>query len=131
MSLNDNKATVRKIVDATNRQDATVFAQCMTPAATEQYAQLSAWIHVNLAGHVAEITDILAEGDKVWTRLKTSGTHSGEVNGIAPTGRHWNNRGLYFWRFEGDKIAEFEGFFDDLNFMQQLGATLTLPNITP
>jgi len=33
------------------------------------------------------IEDIIAEGDKVWIRLKGTGTHRGEYRGLAPLAR--------------------------------------------
>src|SRR5688500_5684626 len=34
-----------------------------------------------------EIEDLIAEGDQVVTRWRSTGTHKGELNGIQPTGK--------------------------------------------
>jgi predicted ester cyclase len=63
----------------------------------------------------------IAEGDKVAARLRFRGTHRGEVQGIAPTGRRVDCTGIVISRMEGGKIAEDWANFDDLGMMQQLG----------
>jgi steroid delta-isomerase-like uncharacterized protein len=68
------------------------------------------------------VEDLIAEGDKVVARLRFSGTHLGELEGIAPTGRRVDCTGIVVSRIEGGKIAEDWANFDDLGLMRQLGA---------
>jgi steroid delta-isomerase-like uncharacterized protein len=68
------------------------------------------------------VEDLIAEGDKVVARLRFSGTHLGELEGIAPTGRRVDCTGIVVSRMEGGKIAEDWANFDDLGLMRQLGA---------
>ena len=70
---------------------------------------------------------MIAEGEKVWARVATRGGHSGEWEGIPPTGKQWTNTGVIFLRFVDGKIAAFEGLFDELGHLKQLGATITPP----
>jgi steroid delta-isomerase-like uncharacterized protein len=67
------------------------------------------------------VEDLIAEGDKVVARLRFRGTHRGELNGIAPTGRRVDCSGIVVSRMEGGKIAEDWANFDDLGIMRQLG----------
>jgi steroid delta-isomerase-like uncharacterized protein len=67
------------------------------------------------------IEDLIAEGDKVATRVRFRGTHQGELEGIAPTGRRVESTGIIISRIEGGKIAEDWANFDDLGLMRQLG----------
>ena len=67
------------------------------------------------------IEDLIAEGDKVATRVRFRGTHQGELEGMAPTGRRVESTGIIISRIEGGKIAEDWANFDDLGMMQQLG----------
>jgi steroid delta-isomerase-like uncharacterized protein len=53
-----------------------------------------------------EIEEIIAEGDKAFTRLTYRGTHSGELFGIAPTGRKIRYSGAAVFTFRSDRIAE-------------------------
>jgi steroid delta-isomerase-like uncharacterized protein len=66
------------------------------------------------------VEDLIAEGDKVAARVRFSGTHQGELEGIAPTGRRVDCTGIVISRIEGGKIAEDWANFDDLGMMQQL-----------
>jgi predicted ester cyclase len=69
------------------------------------------------------IEDLIAEGDKVAARIRFRGTHQGELEGIAPTGRRVEATGIIISRIEGGKIAEdCWANFDDLGLMRQLGA---------
>jgi len=67
------------------------------------------------------LEDLIAEGDKVVARLRFRGTHRGELDGIAPTGRRVDCSGIVVSRMEGGKIAEDWANFDDLGMMRQLG----------
>ena len=64
---------------------------------------------------------IVAEGDWVTTRWTATGTHSGELMGIAPTGREVTVSGLEVVRVEDGKFVEGYGIFDALGMLQQLG----------
>jgi predicted ester cyclase len=52
------------------------------------------------------IEDQVAEGDKVVTRWIGSGTHQGEMMGIAPTGNQVRVDGMTISRIEDGKIVE-------------------------
>jgi predicted ester cyclase len=67
------------------------------------------------------VEDLMAEGDRVAARLRVRGTHLGELNGIAPTGRRVDFTGIVISRVEGERIAEDWANFDDLGMMRQLG----------
>jgi steroid delta-isomerase-like uncharacterized protein len=67
------------------------------------------------------IEDIIAEGDTVMVRWSSRGTHKGELNGIAPTGKQVNGSGITVARLANGKIAESYVSWDALGLMQQLG----------
>jgi steroid delta-isomerase-like uncharacterized protein len=64
----------------------------------------------------------IAEGDFVVTRWRATGTHRGELMGLAPTGKQVEVTGITIDRFEGGKIAESWTNWDTLGLMQQIGA---------
>jgi steroid delta-isomerase-like uncharacterized protein len=68
------------------------------------------------------IEDLVAEGETVVARWSGRGTHKGELNGIAPTGKQINITGVSIARFANSKIAEGWVNWDALGLMQQLGA---------
>lgn len=68
------------------------------------------------------VDDQIAEGDRVATRWTGRGTHTGELNGIAPTGKEVTVSGLTISRVEGDQIVEEWINWDTLGMLVQLGA---------
>jgi steroid delta-isomerase-like uncharacterized protein len=68
------------------------------------------------------VEDVIAEGDKVVTRVTFRGTHQGEVEEFGPpTGRQIELTGITISRIEGGKIVEDWDSYDNLSIMQQLG----------
>ena len=74
------------------------------------------------------INDQVAEGDKVVTRWTGTGTHKGELMGIAPTGKYSTVTGMLCQRYENGKLVESWTNFDTLGMLQQLGV---VPTMTP
>ncbi len=72
-----------------------------------------------------EVRDLLAEGDRVAARVRITGTHRGEFNGIPPTGRRIDVAALDICRIEGGRLAEHWGNTDTLGMLQQLGVIPT------
>ncbi len=66
------------------------------------------------------VEDLVAEGDKVVARLTYTGTHQGEMFGLAPTGRTITYPGIAVFRISGDKIVEGWVMGDRLGLFQQL-----------
>jgi predicted ester cyclase len=68
------------------------------------------------------IQHLVAEGDWVAATWEARGTHTGELMGIAPTGREVTVLGTELHRVADGKIVETRGMFDALGMLQQLGA---------
>src|SRR5215210_2589747 len=70
----------------------------------------------------ATVEDVVAEGDKVVTRVTIRGTHQGESEEFGPaTGGQVETEGITIHRIEGGKIAEEWNSYDNLSLLQQLG----------
>lgn len=67
-----------------------------------------------------QVLDIVADGDRVVTRYHSTGTHKGEFQGIAPTGRWVEIAEVSVHRVLGGKIVEQWGFPDGLSHYLQL-----------
>jgi predicted ester cyclase len=79
----------------------------------------------------ATTEELVAEEDRIAERWTGWGTHRGEVQGIAPTGRQLTVLGTVFYRLASGKITEFRRQFDGLALMQQLGAVPDHQEIAP
>lgn len=68
------------------------------------------------------IEDKIAEGDMVVGRITFHGTHRGDFNGLAPTGRVVAWGAVDIVRIFAGKIVEHWGVVDRLSLLHQLGA---------
>lgn len=93
-----------------------------------------------LKGHVAEwlgafpdlsfgVEEMVAEGDRVASRLLMRGTHAGAWLGVAPTGRRVSVRMFTVHRIAGGKIVEDWVLVESLGLLQQLGLLPSTPEI--
>jgi steroid delta-isomerase-like uncharacterized protein len=72
------------------------------------------------------IDDLVNGGDKVVICVTLTGTHEGDLMGIAPTGKPVNISGMILSRFQDGKIVEEYEILDMLAMFQQLGV-VSLP----
>jgi steroid delta-isomerase-like uncharacterized protein len=59
------------------------------------------------------VEDLVAEGDRVTARVTMRGTHQGEFQGLAPTGKRVEVRAIDMFRISNGKIVEHWGHADD------------------
>jgi steroid delta-isomerase-like uncharacterized protein len=74
------------------------------------------------------IHDQIADGDKVVTRWTATGTHKGDLMGIAPTGKRSTVTGITIDRYDAGKAIESWVNYDTLGMFQQLGV---VPMLAP
>ncbi len=73
-----------------------------------------------------DVDALTTDDDNIAFAYRLAGTHQGEFLGFAPTGRHFEVRGLQIGRFVDGKIVERWGATDLLGLLAQLGL-VTLP----
>lgn len=130
MSLEENKAIIRSLMEAVNKQNLASLDELMAPdyvdntlqqKGLESFKQSVTMLYKGFPDIHATIEDIIAEGDKVWDRVTATGTHTGEYRGLAPTGKKITFTGVRIWRIVDGKFVERESFYDFLDFYKQLG----------
>ena len=133
MNENENPTLIRRWLEAADRGFQTDFASFFV---LEYRGHLSGRIHMDLEelvrlerGFAAGFTDVkraiddlLAVDDKVVLRLTTTAVHTGEWQGIAPTGRRVTFTGMVIYRIENGRIAESWGEIDFGSLWRQLTA---------
>jgi len=67
------------------------------------------------------LEDLTAEGETVTARWSCRGTHKGDLNGIAATGKQFTISGISVARFTNGKMVEGWVNWDALGMLQQLG----------
>jgi predicted ester cyclase len=73
-----------------------------------------------LSGIEVTVDELVADGDRVAVATTTRGTHSGELFGVAPTGRPIAVTGIDMVRVDGGLIAEHRGLTDTVGLLRQL-----------
>ena len=132
MSTEENKALIRRSYEAFNQRnwedfyeqavdDYVFHTPSMTGHGKEAYKQfLSMYLTAFPDVHLA-IEDIIAEGDTVVVRQTFTGTHQGNLMGIAPTGKYVTVTAILINRIANGKGIELWINGDDLGILQQLG----------
>jgi predicted ester cyclase len=71
------------------------------------------------------VQDVFGEGDRVFVRIRTTGTHTGPLAmtrmPLAATGKAIDFEQLHVFRIAGGKVVESWGARDDLAMLRQLG----------
>ena len=130
MSLEENKALIRRYTEACNRKDLALLEELVSPDYFHSTLQLRGWEEYKQMQTMLwkafpdlhETNDaIFAEGDRVCYRIKLTGTHTGEYLGIAPTGKKFTITGVSIKRIVDGKIVESWAVYDLLDAYKQLG----------
>ena len=134
MSTEQNKAIARRFIEEASKNTA-LFDELLAPnyvlyfsaapepiRGIEAAKQLNAVYRNAFPDFVTSVEQMVAEGDKVVVRWSVHGTHTGDFQGIPPTGKHGMASGIDIVRIEGGQIVEDWGVFDSLGLLQQLGA---------
>lgn len=131
-----NKEVVRKLFDRLfSKGDRSVIEEVIAPDCTFHHPGMTT-NPLGPAGleHIADIfftafpdlrasmDEMVAEGDSIAVRWTSTGTHEGELMGIAPTGRKVEFTGMNLFHLKDGKISEWWSSTDELGIMRQIGA---------
>lgn len=133
--IDDNLALVRDMEeDLFNRRDLTAVDRYVSPAYTLRTAgvgapagreTIKAYIAAYLGGfpdlHIS-IDQLLAVGDKVIGLFTFTGTHKGDLFGVAPTGKTISVRQIAIYRLESGQVIDEWEISDQLGLLEQIGA---------
>jgi predicted ester cyclase len=134
-SSGDHERTVRKLIErGFNRGDLTVLDEVLEPTFIEHEAvapgvpptqeavrAIIGSLRTGFPDLHLSIEAIDAVGDRVWLRIRATGTHDGPFMGNPPTGRKLSVDVLDVCRMSNGRIAEHWGVPDNLSAMEQLG----------
>ena len=129
MTLQENKALVRRFVEAYNNRNLDAFDDLLAPDYFDQTSQVDKKGLIQLMNMAFKgfpdfketIEDIIAEGDKVWARITFTGTHKGEFMGIAPTDKKVTTEMVDIFRIANGKLIEYRDVNNNLDFFKKLG----------
>ena len=140
MGINENKALVSRIADDIwNRGNLSAVSEVMTADAKyhgphmpdglgtrENWSQAISMYRAAFPDTHVSFEELIAGGDIVVGRWSATGTHTGPMPGIPPTGKPIAIRGITIYRISDGKIVEAWEQLDMLGMWQQLGV-ITLP----
>lgn len=134
MSSEENKAIVKRFIDAYNGRRLDLFDGLVAPdyidhthqqQGLESFKRLFDMAFKAFPDWHENIEDIIAEGDKVWVLVKATGTHTGEWNlsgvTLSPSGKKMTMMMVFIWRIAGGKLVEGWEVDDERDFFKQLG----------
>ena len=133
MSTEQNKTLVRKFESLINARELDAALNLFSPAYVDHTPaiglppgiegvrafftmQFTAFPNGNIVAQ-----DMIAEDDKVVTRMSGEFTHQGEFMGIPPTGKRVTWSWIEIWRIANEKLVEHWVEADMMSLMQQLG----------
>jgi len=108
------------VVDEVCAEDHIEHQDGFTPPDRQGVKQGIAFLHRLSPDIAVTVEDLMAQGDKVWARLRARGTHSGDILG-GPTGRAFDITVMDVCRFRDGRVVEHWGVPDRFAQMQQLG----------
>ncbi|ADN35702.1 protein of unknown function DUF1486 [Methanolacinia petrolearia DSM 11571] len=134
VSPEENKAIVRRFIDAHNTRNLDLFSELVDPGyidhthhqeGIEEFRKLFELAFVAFPDWHEEIVDMIAEEDKVWVRVEATGTQTGEWKymggSLSPTGNKVAISMVFIWRIADGRLAEGWGVDGDSDFLYSLG----------
>ena len=129
-----NKTIIRKFIAGYNSRNMDVFEDLVTPdyfdhlfqqRGRDKFKEMFTMAFEGFPDWYEAIEDIIAEGDKVWVRIKATGTHTKEWNlfgvSVPPTGNKIEMNMVFIWRLENGKLVEGWEVDDNLEILKQMG----------
>jgi predicted ester cyclase len=137
MSATDNKAIVRRYIALWERGDGAIADEILAPTYCDhshpEWPPGTAGLKANLRDfHAAfsdvrvEVRQLIGEGDLVALHFQLGATHVGYFGRFPPTGKRVMYAGVDIARLAGGQMVELWSSADMLNWVRQLGATVTL-----
>lgn len=129
MTVEANKNVIRQFIETWNRGDLAGVAAFWSPDVIHHTRGDHDLDDINNSYNVVmrafpdlrwHIDDIIAEDDKVVTRLTGYATHLGDYMGVPPTNTPVKCRSVDVSRVVNGKIVEHWGLLDELHLMEQL-----------
>jgi predicted ester cyclase len=139
-----NKETVRKVQDAWNQNRLDDLDQYFAPdfkanandpkGAPGLAGAKTAHAAMNrrMSDRKVQILELIEEGEKVMTRNRATGKHTGDAWMGAPAdGNAYDIESWSIYRFRDGKIVESWGLNDGMRLIMQLGGQLSQPAAAP
>ena len=99
--------------DAPDNERPSLTEEQAQPRLIETFREFAADAHAAFPDMQITVEDMITEGDRVAARVSMRGTHQGEFQGIAATGKRVQVRAMDMFRIADGKVVEHWGHGDD------------------
>ncbi len=133
MSIEENKAIIKKLFDGLSRADLSVIDECLAP---DFVRHAPGWEDMGIEGYKRVrsqslsampsktiVDEIVCEGDRAAFRVTHKGVQSGSMFGRPVSNRSFEVSEVYFARFEQGKVKEWWCLLDRSTMESQLSGT--------
>jgi predicted ester cyclase len=118
----ENRALSNRVAQAISEGNLDALDELMVPELAEEFKRNVAEIRRAFPDYAGTNVDQIAEGEKVANRFVFLGTHLGEFEGVAPTGKRVEFVGHSIDKVVDGRIVESWVEVDMLGVMEQLGS---------
>ncbi len=123
MLTDENKALIRRAIEARNTNDVEAFAAFFPTDWHEGVRRAFNSLTEAFPDVHITIEELIGEGDKIVSRWSFQGTHLGLYQDIPATGKQVNYTGIDIYTIEDGKVVSVVRETDNLVVLQQLGVT--------
>jgi len=102
--------------------DASMPARMRAMRGPELFKQLTGIYRSAFSELTMEVDEMIVQGDSVASRWHCSGVHTGELEGLAPTGRRVTVTGMTVDHWRDGKVVDSWNEWDNLGLARQIGA---------
>ena len=110
----------RVIDDVINGRDLDLLDELCTPTMARKLRTVFATFRVAFPDWRQEAREFVTDGHTVVARMRCTGTHHGQWQGLAPTGRRMTIAEVYFFRITDNRVSGLWGLEDTWTRMRQL-----------
>ena len=131
MTGEQNKDFMHRFIEASVASDQAAYKELLAadfvahlpggPQNGEVFLQHNNGFNVAFSERQITVQDLIAEGDKVMARITWRGIHSGDFQGLPPTGKQIVIGAFIVERIKDGKSVEHWSLFDQRSMMKQLG----------
>jgi len=134
VSAEANKALVRRFIQAYNDRELDIFEELVAEdyvdhifdqTGRDALKSLFTMAFDGFPDWYEAIEDIIAEDDRVWVRVRATGTHTGDWDllgaKLPATGKSVVLNMVFIWRIADGQLAEGWEVDDNLGFLKELG----------
>ncbi len=123
MLTDENKALIRRAIEARNTNDVEAFAAFFPTDWHEGVRRAFNSLTEAVPDVHITIEELIGEGDKIVSRWSFQGTHLGLYQDIPATGKQVNYTGIDIYTIEDGKVVSVVRETDNLVVLQPLGVT--------